>query len=76
MAEKEGTESEKILSQNEVDALLNAVKEGEVATGANAGNGANLQSYDFRKQRKLVRARLPGLKIIHDRFQRGFRHTL
>lgn len=76
MAEQEGGTSDKILSQNEVDALLNAVKEGEVSTGVNAGNGSNLQSYDFRKQRKLVRARLPGLKIIHDRFQRSFRQTL
>lgn len=76
MAEKDGNNTEKILSQSEVDTLLNAVKEGEVATEVNAGNGANLQVYDFRKQRKLVRARLPGLKIIHDRFQRGFRQTL
>jgi flagellar motor switch protein FliM len=76
VAEKEGTGNEKILSQNEVDALLNAVKEGDVATGSNAGNGGSLQAYDFRKQRKLVRARLPGLKIIHDRFQRSFRQTL
>lgn len=77
MADKEKPDNnEKILSQNEVDTLLNAVKEGEVHTETNAGNGANLQVYDFRKQRKLVRARLPGLKIIHDRFQRSFRQTL
>lgn len=74
MSEKEG--GEKILSQSEVDTLLNAVKEGDIATEQNAGNGGNLQMYDFRKQRKLVRARLPGLKIIHDRFQRSFRQTL
>jgi len=67
---------EKILSQSEVDTLLSAVKDGEVSTEANAGNGTNLQVYDFRKQRKLVRARLPRLKIIHDRFQRSFRQTL
>ncbi|MGA0163334.1 MAG: flagellar motor switch protein FliM [Bdellovibrionota bacterium] len=68
--------NDKVLSQSEVDTLLNAVKEGDVATEMNAGNGANLQAYDFRKRRKLVRARLPGLKIIHDRFQRIFRQTL
>lgn len=68
--------NEKVLSQNEVDTLLNAVKDGDVATETNTSGGANLQPYDFRKQRKLVRARLPGLKIIHDRFQRSFRQTL
>jgi len=67
---------EKILSQSEVDTLLDAVKEGDVSTEQSVGSGNNLQVYDFRKQRKLVRARLPGLKIIHDRFQRRFRQTL
>lgn len=78
MADQENNSggSDKILSQSEVDTLLNAVKEGDIATETNAGSGANLQVYDFRKQRKLVRARLPGLKIINDRFQRGFRQTL
>lgn len=71
-----GGGGEKILSQSEVDTLLNAVKDGDVSTEQNAGGGSNLQVYDFRKQRKLVRARLPGLKIIHDRFQRSFRQTL
>jgi len=70
------TKNDKILSQNEVDALLNAVKEGEVSTESKAGNGSNLQSYDFTKQRKLVRGRMPGLKIVFDRFQRTYKQTL
>ena len=74
MADEE--KSDKILSQNEVDALLNAVREGDVAVEGAAGNGAGLQSYDFSKQRKLVRARMPGLKIVFDRFQRVYRQTL
>lgn len=72
----EENKNEKILSQNEVDALLNAVREGDVGTEAKAGSGANLQTYDFTKQRKLVRARMPGLKIAFDRFQRTYRQTL
>lgn len=76
MSENEGGGNEKILSQSEVDTLLNAVKDGEVGTEGNSNSGMHLQSYDFRKQRKLVRSRLPGLKIIHDRFQRIFRQTL
>jgi len=68
--------NEKILSQGEVDALLNAVREGEVGSEQKAGNGQNLQLYDFTKQRKLVRARMPGLKSVFDRFQRTYRQTL
>ncbi|TVQ76230.1 MAG: flagellar motor switch protein FliM [Bradymonadales bacterium] len=67
---------EKILSQSEVDTLLNAVKDGQVDTESAAPASSQAQAYDFRKQRKLVRARLPGLKIIHDRFQRSFRQTM
>jgi flagellar motor switch protein FliM len=74
--DSDGKSGEKILSQNEVDTLLNAVKDGQVETETNATSMAQAQAYDFRKQRKLVRARLPGLKIIHDRFQRSFRQTL
>lgn len=70
------TKNDKILSQNEVDALLNAVKDGEVSTESKAGDGSNLQVYDFTKQRKLVRGRMPGLKIIFDRFQRSYKQTL
>lgn len=72
----EENKNEKILSQNEVDMLLGAVMGGDVATGTAAGNGMNLTKYDFTKQRKLVRARMPGLKIVYDRFQRSFRQTL
>ncbi len=68
--------NEKILSQNEVDSLLNAVRSGEVEVEGGVGPSGNLQKYDFTQQRKLVRARMPGLKIIFDRFQRSYRQTL
>lgn len=73
MAEDKG---EKILSQDEVDTLLNAVKDGDVEVEKNAGSGSGLKKYDFNEQSKLVRAKLPGLKIIYDRFQRAYRQTL
>lgn len=72
----EDNKNEKILSQDEVDALLGAVRDGAVAVEGSAGSGANLEKYDFSKQRKLVRARMPGLKIVNDRFQRSYRQTL
>ncbi len=68
--------NEKILSQNEVDSLLNAVRSGEVKVEAGVGLSGLVQKYDFTQQRKLVRARMPGLKIIFDRFQRSYRQTL
>ncbi|MBN8554887.1 MAG: flagellar motor switch protein FliM [Deltaproteobacteria bacterium] len=71
----EGT-GDKILSQSEVDALLGAVNQGDVKTESKIGAGSNLDKYDFSKQRKLVRARMPGLKIVYDRFQRSYRQTL
>ena len=68
--------SEKILSQSEVDSLLNAVRSGDISVGAGEGGDGGLQKYDFSQQRKLVRARMPGLKIIFDRFQRSYRQTM
>lgn len=68
--------NEKILSQSEVDSLLNAVRAGDVSVETGVGVGQTYQKYDFTQQRKLVRARMPGLKIIFDRFQRTYRQTL
>ncbi len=68
--------NEKILSQSEVDSLLNAVRAGDVSVETGVGVSQNYQKYDFTQQRKLVRARMPGLKIIFDRFQRTYRQTL
>lgn len=76
MADETDKSGDKILSQNEVDTLLNAVRDGEIGVEGNAGSGAGLNAYDFSKQRKLVRARMPGLKIVFDRFQRIYRQTL
>ncbi|MDB5038155.1 MAG: Flagellar motor switch protein FliM [Bacteriovoracaceae bacterium] len=72
----EKDKNEKILSQNEVDSLLNAVRSGEVSVESGVGGAGSVQKYDFSQQRKLVRARMPGLKIIFDRFQRTYRQTL
>lgn len=68
--------NDKVLSQNEVDTLLNAVNDGDVDVESSSGGGEGLRSYDFRKQQKLVRESMPGLKIVFDRFQRSYRQTL
>jgi flagellar motor switch protein FliM len=62
-----------ILSQDEVDALLNGVGGGEVETeDDDSSNGSVAQKYDFTNQERIVRGRLPALDIINERFARGF----
>lgn len=69
-----------ILSQDEVDALLNAVNE-DVAFEENAELGIeeeeqNVQSYDLTNQDRVIRGRMPILEIIYERFIRQFRVSL
>jgi len=63
---------EKILSQDEIDALLKGVVSGEVETqGGDAGQAAGgVRSYDLFNQERIVRGRMPTLELITDRFTR------
>jgi flagellar motor switch protein FliM len=72
-----------VLSQNEIDALLTAVTDGQVA--AVAQNNPSVASeeatkeyalYDLTSQDKIIRGRLVALKGIHERFASLFRMTL
>ena len=73
-----------VLSQSEVDALLAAVSDGEVATAdtAKADNGAvkedsrNIVAYDLTSQDRIIRGRLPQLEVIYEKFMRAFRVSL
>ena len=74
-----------VLSQDEVDALLNAVNDGDedVAAGGGADfeGGAdeldeNIQPYDLTNQDRVIRGRMPILEIIYERFIRTFRVSL
>lgn len=76
-----------VLSQDEVDALLNAVNDGDVAAdGAGGGadgaaseesqNDENIQLYDLTNQDRVIRGRMPILEIIYERFIRSFRVSL
>jgi len=77
-----------VLSQDEVDALLNAVND---ESADDAGGGSNLsdegfgeeddgtenvQSYDLTNQDRVIRGRMPILEIIYERFIRSFRVSL
>jgi flagellar motor switch protein FliM len=73
-----------VLSQDEVDALLNAVNDGDdddmLGGGDDFDVGAeedeNIQSYDLTNQDRVIRGRMPILEIIYERFIRSFRVSL
>ncbi|MAW07298.1 MAG: flagellar motor switch protein FliM [Halobacteriovoraceae bacterium] len=69
-----------VLSQDEVDALLNAVSDGEdsdVDTSDFVSNeDVSIQSYDLTNQDRVIRGRMPILEIIYERFIRSFRVSL
>ncbi len=66
-----------LLSQDEIDALLHGVDNGdiEVETDAHPLDGG-MHPYDFASQDRIVRGRLPTLEMINDRFARYFRTSL
>ena len=63
---------EKILSQDEIDALLKGVDSGEVETQAaeEAQSAGGVKQYDLFNQERIVRGRMPTLELITDRFTR------
>lgn len=67
----------KILSQDEVDALLKGVKSGEIDTET-AKNKivSGVRPYDFTSQERIVRGRMPGLEIANEKFTRLFRNSI
>ncbi|MEM5788817.1 MAG: flagellar motor switch protein FliM, partial [Syntrophobacteraceae bacterium] len=69
---------EKILSQDEVDALLKGLSDGEIETPKEAAEspGGEVQQFDLTNQDKVVRGRMPTLDIINDRFAKIHRISL
>jgi len=66
-----------LLSQEEIDALLNGVSGGDVETGTDEGlDDGETRNYDFAVEDRIVRGRLPTLEMINERFSRHFRISL
>ena len=73
-----------VLSQDEVDALLSAVNDGDVegvfgdyqAGLEGLEEGGSIQPYDLTNQDRVIRGRMPILEIIYERFIRSFRVSL
>ncbi|MFO0752724.1 MAG: flagellar motor switch protein FliM [Thermodesulfovibrionales bacterium] len=66
---------EDILSQDEVDALLKGISDGEVET-EKLEETSDVKAYDFTGQEKIVRGRMPSLDIANERLARNFRLSL
>jgi len=59
--------AKEFLSQEEVDALLKGVT-GEEDGAAAAEDGSGPRPYNLAQQERIVRARMPGLELVHERF--------
>ncbi|NKB98020.1 MAG: flagellar motor switch protein FliM [Pseudomonadales bacterium] len=65
-----------VLTQDEIDALLTGVDEGEVAIDAAESAEASVAEYDLTNQDRVVRGRLPTVELISERYSRTIRASL
>jgi flagellar motor switch protein FliM len=76
-----------LLSQAEIDALLNGVSDGDIETEDDSGFYADaddqefhekgaVREYDFASQERIVRGRMPTLEMVNERFARFIRISL
>ncbi len=65
-----------LLSQDEIDALLHGVDDGEVETEVVEEEPGTVKGYDLASQERIVRGRMPTLEMINERFTRYFRISL
>jgi len=69
--------SQKILNQDEIDALINGMDAGAVKTEPDAPPPpGTVLNFDFMNQMRIVRGRMPTLEMINERFARLFRVNL
>ncbi|WP_020209476.1 flagellar motor switch protein FliM [Gilvimarinus chinensis] len=64
-----------LLTQDEIDALLHGVDEGDIDTESDQDPGA-VKSYDLTSQDRIVRGRMPTLEMINERFARYTRISM
>ncbi len=67
-----------LLSQDEIDALLHGVDDGDVDAdeGGSAESEDGIQPYDLASHDRIVRGRMPTLEMINERFARHTRTSL
>jgi flagellar motor switch protein FliM len=69
---------EQILSQEEIDALLSGISEGDIETEREPKPGQQVEAalFDYVKYSRGKKDRLPALDFIYDRFSKSFRSAL
>lgn len=68
--------ADKVLSQDEVDALLKGVTAGEVETKVEAPPEGGIRTYDLSSSERIIRGRMVTLEIINERCSRHFQIAL
>ncbi len=69
-------EGDRILSQQEVDALLSAIDSGEVEVAPQAESAPCAVPYDFRRPDRVPPGKLRDLEMIHEVYARGLQTLL
>ncbi len=64
-----------LLSQDEIDALLHGVDDGDIETEADE-DAEGFKNYDLTSQDRIVRGRMPTLEMINERFARYTRISM
>ena len=64
-----------LLSQDEIDALLHGVDDGDIET-EDETDEEGIRNYDLASQDRIVRGRMPTLEMINERFARYTRISL
>jgi flagellar motor switch protein FliM len=67
--------AQEVLNQDEIDALLNGVDAGAVSTEP-APEAGEARHYDFSREMRIVRGRMPTLEMVNERFARQLRISL
>ena len=67
---------DKLLSKEEIDALLRGMENGEVETKPESVDQPGVVPYDFVNQYRVIRGRMAVLDVINDRFSKLFRNSL
>ena len=66
-----------VLSQEEVDSLLDGLSSGDVPSQTDSPSGDDeALLYDFASQEKVIRGRMPTFEVINERFAREVRSSL
>ena len=65
-----------LLSQDEIDALLHGVDDGDIETEGEELAEGEARAFDFASQDRIVRGRMPTLEMINERFARHMRISL